>query len=236
MVQPISLLILHSLSTVKILEILLLYQFSTLCWKSTDFQSNNNKIKSLTLCLSLSEHPIGPQHFSIEPTERHIEQVSDLKLLRKITLVSDDADTFPNVKTSPKHRRQDAQRSFTNHAIQYEQIETKTRSRSSKELATLPRIWHFGVVLSKFAWRQDFGLRRYLEYYRSIEPFHLVSQRQTGQEWWTSEPSGPTEELERSTDGSRQSCKSKFREKFQRTTANERAVDSEEREDDREKR
>lgn len=40
--------------------------------------------------------------------------------------------------------------------------------------------WHFGVTLSKPSWRQVIELRRYLEHYRLVEPFHLASQNSPG--------------------------------------------------------
>ena len=53
-------------------------------------------------------HPIGSQHLSTEPTERHIEQVIDYKLLPGITLDSNDAGTLPNVELSPTHGHHNA--------------------------------------------------------------------------------------------------------------------------------
>lgn len=75
-----------------------------------------------------------------------------------------------------------------------------------------------------------------MEHDRSIEPFHLVAERQAGEERWTRESPRPIEKLERPADGPGQGCCKLSREKFERATGHEWTIDSEERQDDREER
>lgn len=153
-------------------------------------------------CQQFSEHPIGSQHVSAEPAERHVEQVSDIKLLLgEVAPVPDDTRTLPDVEASPEHGREDAQRSVADHAIQHEQVEEEAGPGGEEELAALSGVGHPRVLLSKLARGQDIGLRGHLEHDRPVEPLDLVAQRQAGEERWAGESSGSIEKLERPADG-----------------------------------
>lgn len=54
------------------------------------------------------EHSIGSQHVSTEPAERHVEQISNIKLLREVTPVANDSCALSNVEASPKYGREGA--------------------------------------------------------------------------------------------------------------------------------
>lgn len=62
--------------------------------------------------------------------------------------------------------------------LRHGKIEKTTGSRREKELATLPGVGHFGVVLQEFAGRQDLRLRGHLEHDGPFESLDLVAERE----------------------------------------------------------
>lgn len=55
-----------------------------------------------------SEYSVGSQHVSTEPAERHVEQISDIELLREVAPFSNHSCPLSNVEASPEHGREDA--------------------------------------------------------------------------------------------------------------------------------